>query len=142
MTKTREYLSVCPDCTQSTMGNTSTCPSCGTDMTNIKIVIKRIKTTIAKLDRASKEVFQLNIIKKIIIALKNDIKNGYYRRQYIIIKAKIAIAEAQIRTRAEVLDMKPCRQRGYELARIQKAEADLPGLRDILAGLRRDNRIE
>ena len=79
----------------------------------------------------------MNIVGRVLLAIGKDIKNGYHRRQYIIITSKIKIAEAQIRIKDEVLNLKPGRQRTYELARIQKAEIDLPKLRDILADYRK-----
>lgn len=70
--------------------------------------------------------------------LLNMITMPFKRREYRIIIAKIQIAQAKIKCENEVLQMKPGRQRNYELASIERAKRNLPYLRERLENFRKD----
>lgn len=63
-------------------------------------------------------------------------QNYFKRRECRILIGSIQIAQAKIKCKSEVLQMKPGRQRNYELASIEKAKRDLPFLRDRLVDFR------
>jgi len=65
-------------------------------------------------------------------------QNYFKRRDIRILKGQIQIANAKIKCEDEVRQMKPGRQRNFELASIEKAKRNLPYLRDRLAEFRKE----
>lgn len=64
--------------------------------------------------------------------------NYFKRRDIRVLKGQIQIAQAKIKCESEVLQMKECRQKRFELASIERAKRNLPYLRDRLSSLRMD----
>lgn len=65
-------------------------------------------------------------------------QNYFKRRDIRVLKGQIQIAQAKIKCEEEVLQMKPGRQKNFEITSIEKAKRNLPYLRDRLADFRKD----
>lgn len=68
----------------------------------------------------------------------NMILNSFRYREYYILLSKIQIVNAKIKCEDEVLQMKPGRQKNFEITSIEKAKRNLPYLRGRLADFRKE----